>query len=58
MCGDICSVLQASMLQRVHTLTALMQQALLAANQHAAQALPALVVTFAATQIQVTYVIP
>lgn len=43
------------MLQRFDALTALMQQALQASEDHAAQALPALAVTFAATQVQVTH---
>ena len=43
------------MLQRVQALTALMQQTLEVAGNQAAQALPALAVTFVATQVQVIH---
>ena len=42
------------MLLRVQALTALLQQALKAGQDQAAQPLPALAVTLAATQVQVT----
>lgn len=47
-------MLQASLLQRTQALTVLLESAVVQSEQQPQQPLPALAVTFATTQIQVT----